>query len=69
VPDMDKALADAQAKGATLKECVACKVTGSHPHPEGFVAFLEQDTGGIELELMQVYTEEELKEYETVKGI
>lgn len=69
VDDIDKALADAQAKGATLKECSACKVKGSHVHPEGWVAFLEEDTGGIELEVMQVYTAEELEEYKSVKGI
>ncbi len=69
VPDIDKALADAQAKGATLRECSACKVTGSHPHPEGWVAFLEQEAGGIELELMQVYTPEQLEEYKAYKGI
>ena len=69
VEDIDKALADAQAKGATLKECSACKVKGSHVHPEGWVAFLEEDTGGIEIEVMQVYTPEELEEYKSVKGI
>jgi methylmalonyl-CoA/ethylmalonyl-CoA epimerase len=69
VPNIDQALADAQSKGATLKECSACKVKGSHPHPEGWVAFLEQEAGGIELELMQVYTPEQLEEYKAVKGI
>lgn len=69
VPDIDKALADALARGATLKECSACKVAGSHPHPEGWVAFLEQQAGGIELELMQVYTPEQLEEYRAYKGI
>lgn len=69
VPDIDEALAAAQAKGATLKECAACKVKGSHVHPEGWVAFLEQEAGGVELELMQVYTPEELEEYKSVKGI
>ncbi len=69
VPDIDKALADAQAKGATLKECSACKVKGSHVHPEGWVAFLDQEAGGIELEMMQVYTPEQLEEYKAVKGI
>lgn len=68
VPDIDKALADAQANGATLKECSACKVKGSHAHPEGWVAFLDQEAGGIELELMQVYTPEQLAQYQ-VKGI
>ncbi|MGB7340446.1 MAG: VOC family protein [Phototrophicaceae bacterium] len=69
VEDIDKALEDAQAKGATLKECSACKVKGSHVHPEGWVAFLEEDTGGIEIEVMQIYTPEELEEYTSVKGI
>lgn len=69
VDDMDAALAEAQAKGATLKECAACKVKGSHVHPEGWVAFLDQEAGGIELELMQVYTPEQLEEYKAVKGI
>ncbi len=63
VPDIDAALADAQANGATLKECAACKVKGSHVHPEGWVAFLDQQAGGIELELMQVYTPEQLAKY------
>lgn len=69
VDNIDKALADAQAKGATLKECSSCKVTGSHPHPEGYVAFLDQETGGIELEVMQVYTPAELEEYKSIRGI
>ena len=69
VPNIDEALAAAQAKGATLKECAACKVKGSHVHPEGWVAFLEQEAGGVELELMQVYTPEELEEYKSVQGI
>lgn len=69
VDNIDQALADAQAKGATLKECAACKVKGSHLHPEGWVAFLDQEAGGIELELMQVYTPEQLEEYKAVKGI
>ncbi len=69
VPDIEQALADAQAKGATLKECSACKVKGAHLHPEGWVAFLDQEAGGIELEMMQVYTPEQLEEYKAVKGI
>ena len=69
VEDIDAALEAAQAQGATLKECAACKVTGSHEHPEGWVAFLEQDVGGIEIEFMQVYTEEELETYKHVQGI
>ncbi|MBK8021080.1 MAG: VOC family protein [Chloroflexi bacterium] len=69
VPNIDEALADAQAKGATLRECSACKITGSHVHPEGWVAFLEEEVGGIEIEMMQVYTPEQLEEYKAVKGI
>ena len=69
VDDIERALADAQAQGATLKECAACKVEGSHPHPEGWVAFLEQDAGGIEIEFMQIYSPEELEKYQTVQGI
>ena len=69
VPNIDEALEEALAKGAELKECAACKVKGSHVHPEGWVAFLEQEAGGVELELMQVYTAEELEEYKAVKGI
>lgn len=69
VESIDEALNEAQASGATLKECSACKVTGKHPHPEGWIAFLEQDTGGIEIELMQVYTPEQLEEYKAYKGI
>ncbi len=69
VADIEAALAHAQANGASLRECKACQVTGSHPHPEGYVAFLDNDAGGIELEFMQVYTPEELREYEQVKGI
>lgn len=69
VEDIDAALAEAQARGATLKACSACKVTGSHVHPEGWVAFLQDDAGGIEIEFMQVYTPEQLEQYKNVKGI
>lgn len=69
VEDIDAALATAIENGASLKECAACKVKGSHVHPEGWVAFLEQDAGGIEIEFMQVYTEEELEKYKSVQGI
>jgi len=69
VDDIDAALAEAQAQGATLKECAACKVTGSHVHPEGWVAFLQDDAGGIEIEFMQVYTPEQLEQYKNVQGI
>jgi methylmalonyl-CoA/ethylmalonyl-CoA epimerase len=69
VDNIDDALEMAQQEGATLKECGSCKVSGSHPHPEGYVAFLDQETGGIELELMQVYTPEELEQYKSIRGI
>ena len=59
VDDIDAALAEAQANGATLKECSACKVTGSHIHPEGWVAFLQDEVSGIEIEFMHVYKEGE----------
>ena len=69
VEDIDQALLYAQSQGATLRECKACRITGSHVHPEGFVAFLNNDAGGIEIEFMQVYTPEELTQYNAVKGI
>lgn len=69
VDDIDHALAHAQAQGAELRLCQACGVKGSHPHPEGFVAFLDNDAGGIEIEFMQVYTPEELEKFNAYKGI
>jgi methylmalonyl-CoA/ethylmalonyl-CoA epimerase len=59
VENIDDALEEAMATGATLKECAACKVTGSHIHPEGWVAFLEDGVSGTEIEFMQVYKEGE----------
>jgi methylmalonyl-CoA/ethylmalonyl-CoA epimerase len=44
-------------------------VYGKHPHPEGFIAFLDNDAGGIEIEFMQVYTANELEQYQKVQGI
>lgn len=64
VDDIDVALAHAQAQGADLRECKACKKTGSHAHPEGWVAFLDNDAGGIEIEFMQVYTPDQLKAWQ-----
>ena len=52
-------LAEAQANGATLKECAASKITGSHIHPEGWVVLLQDSVSGIEIEFMQVYKEGE----------
>jgi methylmalonyl-CoA/ethylmalonyl-CoA epimerase len=69
VTDIEAALAHAQSQGATLRICQACQKFGAHPHPEGWVAFLDEEAGGIEIEFMQVYTPEQLKEYEAFKGI
>ncbi|MFN8058544.1 MAG: VOC family protein [Vicinamibacterales bacterium] len=69
VDDIDAALAHARAQGATLRICQACQTYGSHPHPEGWVAFLDNDAGGIEIEFMQVYTPEELARYQAYQGI
>lgn len=69
VSDIEKALADAQAEGASLRLCKACNKIGAHPHPEGYVAFLDNDAGGIEIEFMQVYTPAELEQYVSVKGV
>ncbi|RMA42301.1 VOC family protein [Rhodophyticola porphyridii] len=64
VDDIDKALEHAKSQGAELRICQACGVYGSHAHPEGWVAFLDNDAGGIEIEFMQVYTPEQLAAYE-----
>ena len=69
VGEIDAALAHAKAEGASLRICKACGVYGSHPHPEGYVAFLDNDAGGVEIEFMQVYTPDELKQYQDKKGI
>jgi|AmaraimetFIIA100_FD_contig_71_3766372_length_868_multi_5_in_0_out_0_2 methylmalonyl-CoA/ethylmalonyl-CoA epimerase len=53
--NIDAELAAAVAKGAVLKPCAACKVTGSHKHSEGWVAFLNDKLSGLETEFMQVY--------------
>lgn len=69
VDDIDAALAHAQAQGATLRICQSCQKLGSHPHPEGWVAFLDDEAGGIEIEFMQVYTPEQLEQYKAYQGI
>lgn len=68
VDDIDKALEHAKAQGADLRICQACGVYGSHAHPEGYVAFLDNDAGGIEIEFMQVYTPAELAEWNKSKA-
>jgi methylmalonyl-CoA/ethylmalonyl-CoA epimerase len=69
VDDIGHALRHAETNGAKLRVCAACQVAGSHPHPEGYVAFLDNEAGGIEIEFMQVYTPEELARYQRVQGI
>lgn len=64
VDDIDVALDQAKAQGATLRICQSCQKFGSHAHPEGWVAFLDNDAGGIEIEFMQVYTPEQLATYQ-----
>jgi len=61
-----KALVDVLvSRGARLAECELCKVTGPHPHPDGWVAFLDPGTvPGLQFELMQVYTKEQKREWE-----
>lgn len=68
VDDIDKVLDHAKKNNAKLRICEACKVYGSHPHPEGFVAFLDDEVSGTEIEFMQVYTEEELKKHK-ISGV
>ena len=63
VDNIDAALDHAKAQGAELRICKACNVYGSHAHPEGWVAFLDNDAGGIEIEFMQVYTQDQLDAY------
>jgi len=55
VDNIERSLADATTKGATLKPCAACKIVGPHKHSEGWVAFLEDKLTGMETEFMQVY--------------
>ena len=61
VDSIDAALDHAKSQGAELRLCKACNVKGSHAHPEGWVAFLDNDAGGIEIEFMQVYTPAQLE--------
>jgi methylmalonyl-CoA/ethylmalonyl-CoA epimerase len=69
VGSIEAALGTATAAGARLRECKACGIVGSHPHPEGFVAFLDDDASGVEIEFMQVYSDEELAHYREVQGL
>ena len=69
VASIDQALEQATAAGARLRLCQACGVTGAHPHPEGYVALLDDDAAGIEIEFMQVYADQELARYREVQGV
>lgn len=69
VDAIDAAMTHAIGQGARAKPCRACNVTGAHPHPEGFVAFLEDQAAGTEVEFMQVYTAAELARYRAVNDI
>ena len=69
VENLETTLKELIANGARLRECQACKVVGHHPHPEGFIAFLDNETEGIEIEFMQIYTSAELEKYSEYKGI
>jgi methylmalonyl-CoA/ethylmalonyl-CoA epimerase len=63
VDNIDDAVAQALAEGATLKACQAHGTIGSHAHSEGWIAFLEgQAVPGFELEYMQVYKDGERPE-------
>lgn len=55
VEDIEAALAEAVAKGATLAACRSCKIVGAHKHSEGWTSFLKDQAGGLDLEFMQVY--------------
>lgn len=69
VDDLDRAIDDALAQGATLKECAACQVTGRHAHPEGWIAFLMDPVSGYEIEFMQVYKEGEKEQAMAATGV
>jgi methylmalonyl-CoA/ethylmalonyl-CoA epimerase len=60
VEDIEEALEHAVANGAVVKPCPAHGTVGSHPHTEGWVAFLDgQAAPGFEIEYMQVYKDGE----------
>jgi methylmalonyl-CoA/ethylmalonyl-CoA epimerase len=69
VASIDVALETALSNGASLRKCQACKISGSHPHPEGFVAFVDADPGGVEVEYMQLYTARERMEHANVSDV
>lgn len=63
VDDIEKAVEQALAAGAELKECSSCQITGIHEHTEGWICFLEgESVPGMEIEFMQVYQPDEIPE-------
>lgn len=69
VDDLDQAISDALANGATLQECRACQITGRHAHPEGWIAFLADPISGWGIEFMQVYKEGEKEQAMAATGV
>jgi methylmalonyl-CoA/ethylmalonyl-CoA epimerase len=64
VDDIDEVIARAEAQGIPLKPCLSCGVVGSHPHPEGWIAFLGTEAiPELQIEVMQVYGPGEREEY------
>lgn len=57
--DIEREIASAMSRGATVKPCAACNVSGPHKHSEGWVAFLQDRLSGLETEFMQVYKVDE----------
>jgi len=56
VEDIDQVVTQATSLGVTLQACPSCGVTGSHVHPEGWVAFFSAATlPELQIEVMQVY--------------
>lgn len=68
VDDIKKSIDHAKKHNAKLRICEACNVYGSHAHPEGFVAFLDDEVAGTEIEFMQIYSDDELKKHK-ITGI
>jgi methylmalonyl-CoA/ethylmalonyl-CoA epimerase len=63
VAGIERAVEQALAAGAKLKECSSCKITGIHEHSEGWICFLQgESVPGMEIEFMQVYKPDEVPE-------
>jgi methylmalonyl-CoA/ethylmalonyl-CoA epimerase len=64
VDDIEEVIARAEARGIGLKPCLSCGVVGSHPHPEGWIAFFGTETvPELQIEVMQVYKSGEKEKY------